>query len=227
MTEPNEKMTAEKDAIVAAALTHVPFDGWSWKALEAAAGDLGLAASAARRAFPAGLMEAAEHLSDWADRRMTAALEGMDMGSMRVRDRLAAGVRARLEIFRRHREAVRRIFTFLALPGHEGAALKLTWKTVDAIWRGAGDSSHDFSHYTKRGLLAPVYVTTVLYWLADSSDGLEDTWDYLDRRIAGVLKIPAAKARLDECMGKIPSPFRLCRRLLRLRECMNNETVRP
>ncbi len=221
MTDLNEKTVAEKDAIVEAALTHVPFDGWSWKALEAAAAGRG---PAARQAFPGGLMEAAEHLSNWADRRMTAALEDMDMEPMRIHDRLAAGVRARLDIFRLHREAVRRIATFLVLPGHKAAALKLTWKTVDAIWRGAGDSSHDFSYYTKRGLLAPVYITTVLYWLADETDGLEDTWDYLDRRIADVIKISTAKARMKESTAKIPSPFRLCRML---REGLNNGTVRP
>ncbi|HEC91362.1 MAG TPA: COQ9 family protein [Alphaproteobacteria bacterium] len=221
MTEPNKKMMAEKDAIVEAALTHVPFDGWSWKALEAAAGSRG---PAARQAFPGGLLEAAEHLSDWADRRMTAALKEMDMEPMRLRDRLAAGVRGRLEIFRLHREAVRRIATFLTLPGHKGAALKLTWKTVDAIWCGADDRSHEFSHYTKRGLLAPVYATTVLYWLADDSDGFEDTWDYLDRRLAGGLRILEAKTRMEEYIGKIPSPFRLC---CRLRKGLNNGTVRP
>ncbi len=227
MADINEKLMAERDAIVEAALTHVPFDGWSWKSLEAAADGCGLAAAAARRAFPGGLMEAAEHLSEWADRRTTAALEGMDLEPMRVRDRLAAGVRARLEIFRPHREAVRRISTFLALPGHKGAAIRFTWKTVDAIWRGAGDSSRDFSHYTKRGLLAPVYVTTVLYWLADSSDGFEDTWDYLDRRIADALKISAARDRLKESLDKMPSPFRFCRRLRGLLEGLNKGTVRP
>ncbi len=222
MTDLNEKTVAEKDAIVEAALTHVPFDGWSWKALEAAAVGRG---PAARQAFPGGLMEAAEHLSDWADRRMTAALEKMDMEPMRLRDRLAAGVRARLELFRLHREAARRVATFLALPGHRGAVLRLTWKTVDAIWSAAGDhSSHDFSYYTKRGLLAPVYITTVLYWLADDSDGLKDTWDYLDRRIADVLKISTAKARMKESTAKIPSPFRLCRML---REGLNNGVVSP
>ncbi len=225
MTDPNERLMAEKDAMVEAALTHVPFDGWSWKALEA---DAAGRAPAARKAFPAGLLEAAEHLSDWADRRMTAAMEDMDMEPMRLRERLAAGVRARLELFRLHHEAVRRIAAFLALPGHKGVALRLTWKTVDAIWRGAGDDSshdsHDFSYYTKRGLLAPVYITTVLYWLADESDGFEGTWDYLDRRIADVLKISTARARMKEATAGIPSPFRLFRML---REGLNNGMASP
>jgi len=140
-----------------------------------------------------------------------------------VRDRIAAGVRARLELFTDHREAVRRIMSFLALPGHKGEALRLTWDTVDAIWYAAGDASHDFNYYTKRGLLAPVYGTTVLYWLSDESEGFADTWDYLDRRIGDVLKIPATRAKCEkafkETLGGIPSPFKLCRLILKgLRE---------
>jgi ubiquinone biosynthesis protein COQ9 len=80
-------------------------------------------------------------------------------------------------------------------------ALRLAAATCDEIWYAAGDRSVDFNYYTKRGLLAPVYASTVLYWLADTSEGSTDTWGFLDRRIADVLKIPRLQSRLIKRLG--------------------------
>jgi ubiquinone biosynthesis protein COQ9 len=60
-------------------------------------------------------------------------------------------------------------------------ALQLLYRTVDAIWYAAGDTSTDFNFYTKRATLAGVYSSTLLYWLNDRSEGSEATWSFLDR----------------------------------------------
>ena len=87
------------------------------------------------------------------------------------RDRVTVAVRARLELLAPHREACRRLMSFLALPPNAGLAASSTWKTVNAMWYAAGDTSTDFNFYTKRALLASVYASTVLYWLGDESEG--------------------------------------------------------
>ena len=101
---------------------------------------------------------------------------------------------------------------YSALPGRGFGAVRALAATVDAIWRATGDASTDFNYYTKRGLLAPVYSTTVLYWLADESEDFADTWAFLDRRIAEVMKIPAFTARLKKRLSSLPRPFDLLRR---------------
>ena len=101
-------------------------------------------------------------------------------------------VRERLSAMAAHREAVRRALSFMALPQNGAAAAACTCRTVDAIWYAAGDTSTDFSFYTKRALLSGVYVATVLYWLGDKSAGSQDTWGFLDRRIAGIMRIRRA-----------------------------------
>lgn len=195
-------MPAVRDQILAPTLSHVPFDGWTRAALRRGVADAGFGPDMGPRAFPGGMMDLLAHFSDFADRRMLDALDALDLDSMRVRDRVAAGVRLRLEALAPHREAVRRGLSFLALPMHAPLALRLTYNTVNAIWVAAGDRSADFNFYTKRGLLAPVYATTVLYWLNDTSDGFADTWDYLDRRLGDVLKIPALKTRLKDALDR-------------------------
>jgi hypothetical protein len=97
-----------RDRVLEAALSHVPFDGWSRKSLYAGAADAGFDAATARLLFPGGGDDLLDHLDDWADRRMLARLDELDLATMRVRERVAAAVRARLEVLAPHREAVRR-----------------------------------------------------------------------------------------------------------------------
>ncbi|MDH5188662.1 MAG: COQ9 family protein [Rhodospirillaceae bacterium] len=196
-----------KDAIVLAASPHVAFDGWGMDALERGARDGGFDANTAKRMFPEGAVDAIKHFANLSDREMLKKMDAMDISSMRIRDRIIAGVRARLEFLTPHREAVRAGLGVLASPLHGAAMAKITASTVDAIWNAAGDKSNDFNWYTKRGLLAAVYSATVLYWLADESEGYADTWDFLARRIDDVLKIPPMKAKLEKAIADLPRRF--------------------
>jgi ubiquinone biosynthesis protein COQ9 len=190
-----------RDRILEAMLGHVPFDGWSEPSLKAGAVDAGLPAEDGLRAFPAGMLEVAEHFCDWGDRRMAAELAKRDFAALRVRERIAAAVRCRLEAVAGHREAVRRVLAFLALPQNGGAWAACTYRTVNAMWYAAGDTATDFNFYTKRGLLAAVYAATVLYWLTDGSEGTADTWAFLDRRVEGVMKFSRVQGRLSGALA--------------------------
>ena len=201
-----------RDRLLEAALPHVPFDGWTERALAQAESDAGLGEGAAYRAFPGGLADMAAHASDYFDRKMLAALDQMDGASMKVRERVTAGVRARIEACMPYKEAHRRLLAYLALPTHKALGARLAWETCNRIWYWAGDDATDFNYYTKRGLLFPVYTTTVLYWHADNSEGSMDTWGYLDRRISDVLKIPGYQARFRNKLSRLPNPFRVFRR---------------
>jgi len=202
MSAAKKKLSREhkKDAIVLAAAPHVAFDGWGEAALSAGAEDAGFDANTAKRLFPEGAVDAIAHFATISDREMIQAMEAVDLDDMRVRDRVIFGVRARLEFLAPHREAVRAGLGVLMNPLHAGLMAKITHTTVDHIWYMAGDRSADFNYYTKRGLLAPVYGATVLYWLNDKSENCEDTWDFLARRIDDVLKIPPMKAKMMDAL---------------------------
>ncbi len=196
-----------REKLLLATLAHVPFDGWSDAAIRAGAEDAGLAPAEALNAFPGGPAEALAVFSDWADRQMLARLEKTDLAALKVRERVAAGVRLRLEALTLHKEAVRRGLSFLALPPNAGRALKSLHRTVDAIWTLAGDRSSDYNYYTKRLLLAGVLSSTTLFWLNDRSEGHAQTWAFLERRIDEVLKVGG---RLGKTMkGLLDLPDRL------------------
>ena len=185
-----------KDKVLEAALIHVPFDGWSDRTLAAAAAEAGVDATLARALFPRGGVDLALAYHARGDAEMAARLAAMDLSALRYRDRIAAAVRARLEIA--DQELVRRGTTLFSLPQHAGDGARAIWGTADRIWTTLGDTSTDVNWYTKRATLSAVYGSTVLYWLGDTSPGQQATWDFLDRRIDGVMQFEQLKAKVRE-----------------------------
>jgi len=194
-----------------AILPHVAFDGWTDAALQAATADSGLDEIEIDRFFPGGVREIATCFSDWADQKMLDVLSSQNTDGLKLRERVALAVRLRLDVLAPHREAVRRTIAFLSLPGNISRAGKGVYKTVDAIWYAVGDRSSDFSFYTKRALLAGVITTTTLFWLNDKSEDSADSWAFLERRIADVMKIPALRSRLEKVVCYLPDPFKILR----------------
>jgi ubiquinone biosynthesis protein COQ9 len=201
-----------RDIVLDAALPHIPFDGWTDAALAQGAVEAGLAPEEASRAFPGGTVDAIAHHSRRADARMLAALEAETRQKrMGMTETVRRAIRLRLEASIGEREAIRRALAVLGRPQHAPLAARLLYRTVDAVWYAAGDKATDFNFYTKRGLLAAVYSATVLYWLDDRSEGCAETWAFLDRRLADVLRVPKAMARAERLLGGLPSPFRVLR----------------
>ena len=84
----------------------------------------------------------------------------------------------------------------LALPTNTPMAARCLYRTVDAIWRAAGDTATDWNFYSKRALLAGVYRPTLIYWLDDNSENLQETCAFLDRRIENVMQVPKLRGQL-------------------------------
>jgi ubiquinone biosynthesis protein COQ9 len=204
---------SQRGALIEAMLPDVAFDGWSRVALRAAARRIGMSAAEALAYFQDGPAGFVACFSRWTDRRMLDRLEAMPLEPLRVPERIALAVNTRLEIVEPWREAVRRALVVLALPQHAPQALGLVYETVDGIWYAAGDSSTDFSFYSKRATLAAIYAATLVYWLEDRSPGFADTRAFLDRRLADVARIGAARRRFQSAIDRLPNPFRLLRPL--------------
>lgn len=196
MSSPNTPENP-RDAVLQAALAHVPFDGWSETTLRAAITDSDVADGLARALFPRGGIDLAVAFHLQGDARMRDTLATTDLTQMRFRDRIAFAIRTRLDLIE-DRELVRRGTTLFALPQHAAEGAKLIWGTADAIWTALGDTTRDLNWYSKRATLSAVYGSTVLYWLGDDSLGHQATWDFLDRRIADVMQIETLKAKLRE-----------------------------
>ena len=203
------ELPAMRRRLLAGMLRHAPFDGWSARALQAAARDEGVSSEMAAIAFQGGPAEIADFFNREADRQMAEALtaalsEAADtQNRLKIREKVALAVRTRLEQHAGHREALRALASFLAMPAHAGLAARSLWRTVDAMWNAIGDTSTDFNYYSKRTLLAGIYGSTVLVWLDDHSEGFADSFAFLERRIDGAMAIERGKARLKRLAGDL------------------------
>lgn len=205
-------MEHQRRALVEAALPHVPFDGWSEATLKLAAEDSGIDPQVAMVMFPDPVGDMVRAFIRLSDDEMVARLPE-DFETLKVREKVTLCVRTRLEIAGEHEEATRRAVRALAQPRYARLASKTAWKTADVIWKTCGDTATDYNHYTKRAILSGVYSSTLLYWLQDDSEGKEDSWAFLDRRINGVMRFEKVKAKVVKRTDKLPSLPRFFKRL--------------
>jgi ubiquinone biosynthesis protein COQ9 len=136
---------------------------------------------------------------------MEAKLAATDLKAMKIRERIAAAVKARLSVLAPHKEAARRAAALLSLPMHAALGAKLVYRTVDAMWRAAGDTSTDFNFYTKRGILAGVYGSTAMRWFNDTGEDEKATDDFLAARIENVMQFEKFKAKAKEALAGFPA----------------------
>lgn len=186
-------------AILQQALPEVPFDGWTDAVIDRAAVKCGLRPGEYVRIFPAGVIDALNAWAAQADANLRAQAATLDLSALKIRERIAALVKRRIEHHTANREALRSAMSFYLVPWHAVHGMRCLTRTVDLIWELAGDRSLDFNWYSKRMLLAGVYSSTLLYWLDDTSEQQQNSWSFLDRRIANVLQLgkmmPFGKAK--------------------------------
>lgn len=196
MMAPPER-SPERDEAIRAMLPSVPFTGWSVRTLTDTSGP------DADLLFPGGAVDMVETYVDLADRDMAEAAAGEDLLGLRVPARVHRVIEIRFEQARSDKEAVARGLGLLSLPQNAMVAARTAGRTVDAIWRAAGDASEGFSWYSKRAILAPVYASTLLFWLRDYSDGDEASLAFLDRRLGGVGQIGRLRRKVENFLPTI------------------------
>lgn len=191
-------MTDDRNRLIAAALSHVVFEGMGARAITEGARDIGIDPALARVLLPHGGADLAAAYHRQGDAGLRGWLAAHPPQG-RFRDRVSAAIMQRLALS--DREMARAGASLLALPQHATLGARLIWETADAVWTGLGDHSEDVNWYSKRATLSAVYGATVLYWLGDDSPDLHATREFLDRRIDGVMRFEKIKSRIGALPG--------------------------
>ena len=202
-----------REAVLAAALPHVPFDGWSDAVLQRAIQEAGVDAGLALLAFPEGVRDLLDVFWAAHDTALVQEISLRNLHNLRLSERVTGALKIYLELLRPHREGVRRALAVQALPANVPGALAQLYRTVDAIWCAAGDQSTDFNFYSKRAVLAAVVASIVTHWLGESGTDADAMDAFIERRVANVLQFEKVKARLGALSRYMPSPAPLLGRL--------------
>lgn len=210
-----EDLTLEevRERLAPGIAANAAFDGWGDAARDLAAESAGIDRDVARLAFSEGPAAMIDAWFDHVDAAMARALPPEQLAAMKIRQRIAALVEARLAVLAPEREALRRARAVLALPANVARAARLGWRSVDRMWRLAGDTATDYNHYTKRAMLLAVYAATTTVFLDDESEEQGDTRAFLQRRIDNIMQVERAKADLQRRAKRRPSLSRFVGRL--------------
>ena len=167
-----------------AALTIAPREGWTSRMATTAGKACGLSAGETELLLPQGPADLAALLSRRHDARALEALAGVDPLKLKIRERIAHAVEARVAAAVADEAVVRRWTGFLALPPQMALGARLAWESADVLWRWAGDTATDENHYSKRALLAGILTGALAIRL---SSGPAAALAFTDRRIANVM----------------------------------------
>jgi len=189
MTDRTDWADRTEQAVLDAAIRLAPSLGWSPRLVERASADQGLSKGDAELLFPHGPRDLAALLSRRHDRQALDALP--DPAGLKIRERIARGVQARLEAAAAQQDAARRWAGFLALPQNAPLALKLAWESADAIWRWAGDTATDENHYSKRAILSGILIPALSIRLTQGRLAAEG---FVAARIENVMQFEKWKA---------------------------------
>ncbi|MBP6545731.1 MAG: COQ9 family protein, partial [Phenylobacterium sp.] len=161
---------ATEQQILDAALNLAPAQGWTWPMVRAAGKACGLSVAETELLVPHGPADLAALLSWRHDAAALARLAGTDPKALKIRERIRAGVEARLDAAAADEGAVRRWAGYLALPTRIPLAVKLLWESADGLWRWAGDTATDENHYSKRAILSGILISGLALRLASGKD---------------------------------------------------------
>ena len=200
--------------LIKAMLTHVPFDGWTWEAMEQGAIDIGFEKKKTsserikifKDLFKNGSIDFIDIFSEIIDLEVKEKYNSIEAKPERVPEKIKKIIMIRLNLCQKYKEAVRSSISLSAIPVNTKISLNILYRTCNSIWRIAGDKSTDFSFYTRRISLAAVYTSTLLFWLNDKSDNNIETEFFLDRRLKDISKISSLKRPLSN-LKKLKNNF--------------------
>jgi ubiquinone biosynthesis protein COQ9 len=183
-----------EQSVLDAAIGRAPALGWNGRMVRAACEELELSLGDEELLFPNGPRDLAALLSRRHDDRATASLSDVDPATLKIRERIARAVSARMEAGAADLEATRRCAAFLALPTNADLGLQLAWETADLLWNWAGDPATDWNHYSKRAILSGILVPALTMRWFDGKDAAEA---FVARRIENVMSFEKWKAGKD------------------------------
>ena len=187
--------------LIRAMLTHVPFDGWTWEAMEQGAIDISFEKKKTSSSrieifkdlFKNGSIDFIDVFSEMIDLEVKQNYDLIDPKPERVPEKIKKMIIIRLNLCQKYKEAVRSSIALTAIPTNAKTSINILYRTCNSMWRIAGDKSTDFSFYTRRISLATVYTSTLLFWLNDKSNENVETEFFLDRRLRDIRKISSFK----------------------------------
>lgn len=95
-------------------------------------------------------------------------------------------------------------FQYYTKPSNIAFASKITWRSIDKIWKYAGDNSTDFNYYSKRGLLYSVYLASQRRYQYDYSEDDTNTKEFISLSLNQIVQTAKTTKQIYHFLHKLP-----------------------
>jgi len=185
--ENDEAVTEMRNKILEASLAFVDSSGWTRQSIVKGAEQAGYPGTV-HGMFPKGGIELINYFYLKGNKELIEEMrEKVGDQSENVKNPqefVCWALRQRLEKLGPYIKTWPQALAMMSLPPNVPTSLANMLTLVDDICYFSGDRSVDFNWYARRIGLATIYKATELYMLQDKSSEYENTWKFLERRIA-------------------------------------------
>ena len=157
--------------------------------------------------FPEGHKALLQIYLDEINDEMTKAAKISALTKLRVHKKIREIIILRLKVMQKEKKLISRTFMYLLLPKNKNIAFRNLYKMVDQVWFLAGDNSTDYNFYSKRIILASVYIQTMIHFV--NNENIDETILVLDKKLKRVSKIPKFKEKANNIIKFIPKVLKL------------------
>ena len=174
-------------------LDHVPDLGWTWDALHKAVKTTKKAKcpnkEELQNIFDNKISNIIGTFNDKLDEDMHVIFNTDNNKDLGTTDTIRALILSRLKASTNYKSTIKTSLFFMAQPKNAYDAFNQLMKTSNKIWEIADDTSNGGTFYSKRLILSGVYSSTLAHWLAKETRSIEESEDFLDRRLDDVKNI--------------------------------------
>lgn len=181
----------EKDKLVKSCLKHAVFDGFSSESLKKACKDCKIDYANANALFPNPEKDIQVHWAIMLDEGTLEYAKKINK-SKKVRDKISCLVKHRIKEIDKHKVCAKDVLGQALLPYNTPTFMHQLWDTADNMWIGIGDKTphSDTNYYTKRIILCGVIASSIMFWVSDKGNEVDE---FIDRRINDALKLGKIK----------------------------------
>ena len=128
--------------------------------------------------FYNGLYDAVDALENYFDEQITELVYLSSIKS--TTEKIRSCLQARIYADGNKKPIYQALSKFYLTPSGISLLAKNSWRTVDYIWKLAGDTSLDWNYYSKRSILFTIYTKNRRYFINSESDSANDLMQKID-----------------------------------------------
>ncbi len=151
--------------------------------------------------FPNGYKDLLYLSLDEVNRILDIKIKKTNLINLTLTNRIKKILITRFQILDINKKFYQKTFNHLLLPSNVKVMKKSLYKAIDEMWYMAGDNSTDFNFYTKRLILASIYINALFIFFNSTLDDVELN---IDKNLKKLSNIPKLKNKLSVLADGLP-----------------------